>query len=124
MNKNIPAFLLTPSLIPDGEPIISLIHISKKGKSISYETSELQRQLINKTFKNYPEDFRCLLMKCCIEQLNELSFGLNARFNQRSAGIEYSTFYSKGFIKHWHKVFEELKPFFGQVKWYYKKEYF
>ncbi|MEO8854393.1 MAG: DEAD/DEAH box helicase [Ginsengibacter sp.] len=122
MNKNIPALLLTPSLITGGTAVISFINIIKKGKSVNYETTELKRNLINKTFKNYSPFFKGSLMKCCIEELEELSFNLETNFSRRSAGIDHDTFYSKAFIKHWHKIFEELRPYFHEVKWYYKKE--
>ena len=121
-NNTLPAFLLTPWLIPEGEPSISMLKIIRKGKTVDFTTNKLTRSLISKEFKNYPLSLQEILMDCSPEAVVETSSNLNQRYGSQKAGIEYDDFFYKGIIIYWHKIFEALKPFFHLAKWYYKKE--
>ncbi|MEO9144378.1 MAG: DEAD/DEAH box helicase [Ginsengibacter sp.] len=121
MNKGLPTLLLAPRLITNGEAVISLLHIIRKNQSINITNERLTHAVIRKEFKNYPGPLENLLMKGSVEELEEQSNEMRRRYVQKKAGVGLDVFRSKIFVNYWHKIFEELRPYFSLIKWYYQK---
>lgn len=123
MNNNVlPTFLLTPWLIPKGQPPISLLKIIRKGKAVDFTTKELGDKLISKELRNYPLSFQDILFDCYPIVMKEKSREISLRYEPLKNRVSYDDFFNKEMIAYWHKIFESLKPFFHLIKWYHKKE--
>ncbi len=121
MNKDFPTLLLAPWSIATRELPVSLLHIVKKDKSVNFSTSNFKRSVITKEFHGAPKPLKDLLLKCCAEDIGEFAAHLKKLLETKEAKSKEAEF-SKSLIRHWHKIFSELKPFFPLLKWYHKKE--
>ncbi len=113
--------LLSPRIMAEGKPAVSLLKIGKKDKTISYSTAELEWSLVRKHFRDYPKPARDILMNCCMEALGETHTGIQKAFELRRNEEAFDVFSGKNFIKHWHRMLEGFQPYFPLIKWYHQK---
>ena len=81
MGKNVrTVLLLSPWIIPEGKPAVSLLKIEKKDKATSYSTAALEWSVVRKHFRDYPKPVRDILMNCCTEALAETRSAIKKTF--------------------------------------------
>ncbi|MBX3256689.1 MAG: DEAD/DEAH box helicase [Chitinophagaceae bacterium] len=119
--KTLPVLLLSPWLIGEGSPAISLLRIVKKDKLVSYSTNDLAWPLVRKEFRDFPRPAKDILMDCCAEALEETRQHIRQRHALQRGVIDFDLFLTKNIIQHWYKMLEGFKPYLSLVKWYYRK---
>ncbi len=121
-SKQLPVLLLSPWLINEASPAISMLHIVKKDKLVNYSTDDFEWSLIRREFKEFPKPARDILMDCCEEALVEQKQHIKHRHSIQRTDVEWKPFFQKNIIAYWHKTIDSLKPYFKLVKWYHKKQ--
>ncbi|MFT3703960.1 MAG: SNF2-related protein [Agriterribacter sp.] len=121
-NKQLPVLLLSPWLISEGSPVISMLKIERKDKLINYSADNLEWPLVRREFKEFPKPARDILMDCCEEAIVEQKQHIKHRHSIQRTDADWNLFFRKNIIAYWHKAIESLKPYFQLVKWYHKKE--
>ncbi|HRN55895.1 MAG TPA: DEAD/DEAH box helicase, partial [Agriterribacter sp.] len=122
MEKNERAvLLLSPWMIPEGRPAVSLLKINKKDKAINYSTVILEWPVVRKVFRDHPKPAKDLLMNCCAEALSETHAAVKKTFGLKSNKEAFDVFSSKSYLKYWHKILEAFQPYFPLIKWYHQK---
>ncbi|MGN6437767.1 MAG: DEAD/DEAH box helicase [Agriterribacter sp.] len=119
--KTLPVLLLSPWLMGEGVPAVSMLSIVKKDKLVSYSTNNLEWPLVRREFKEFPKPARDILMDCCAEALAETKQHIKQRHALQRSNIAFETFFAKDIVKHWHKMLDGFKPYLPLVKWYYRK---
>ena len=123
MDKNVrTVLLLSPWIIPEGKPALSLLKIEKKDKAISYNTVILEWSVVRRAFRDYPKPLRDMLMNCCMEALAETHAAIRKTFALKSDEEAFDKFSSKSHIKYWHKMLNAVQPYFPLIKWYHQKQ--
>ncbi|HRP57181.1 DEAD/DEAH box helicase [Agriterribacter sp.] len=112
--------LLSPWIMADGKPAVSLLKIGKKDKAISYSTAVLEWSLVRKHFRDYPKPVRDILMNCCMEALDETLSGIKKAFELKRNEEAFDEFCRKNLIKYWHRMLEAFQPYFPLIKWYHQ----
>lgn len=123
MGKNVrTVLLLSPWIIPEGKPAVSLLKIEKKDKATSYSTAALEWSVVRKHFRDYPKPLRDILMNCCTEALAETRSAIKKTFALKRNDEAFDVFSGKNFVKYWHKILDAFQPYFPLIKWYHQKQ--
>lgn len=123
MENNVRAvLLLSPWIIPEGKPGLSVLKIEKKNKAISYSTVILEWTVVRKAFRDYPKPARDILMNCCVEALAETHAAIKKTFALKRNEEGFDDFSSKSYIKYWHRILDAFQPYFSLIKWYHQKQ--
>ncbi len=114
------AILLSPHELDLHYALLELLYIQKSGKGINYTLFYLHNKELNKYYSHLPQQVK--------DALYNFSPNAYAAFHQRLMKLFLSKKLSEAdelqirtsTLRHFHSLFERLKPFAHLLKWYHK----
>ncbi len=117
--ENKVAILLCPHELNNNK-LLESINIKKSAQSINYEVSRLDAKELSKNYSHLPTFARELLLQFTPEAFALVQLKLRQPFAKQKAGKFDEILIRKRVLRHFHQLFEKLKPFTHLLKWYHK----
>jgi SNF2 family DNA or RNA helicase len=114
------AVLLTPGELDKKYRIINSLHVHKSGKGITYRTIDLHKKELNKNYGYLPAFAKDLFFYFSPDAFAAFEQKLNEPLFNKKASRDEAVLIKTATIRHFHQLFERLKPFTQLVKWYHK----
>lgn len=114
------ALLFTPEELHRNYQVLQSLQITKSAKGINYDLGDLSRHEVYKHFPSLSQDAKVLLLKFQGEAIGELKQSTEQKFAKQKAGISGQQFLTNALHRHFHQLFQDLRPHFDQIKWYHK----
>ncbi len=112
--------LLVPGNLATVEPLLELMLISKKAKSIDYKVFSLERKIVQHRYSYLPEAVLNFLYPFCVEGLHRNTQQAKEKLKLQRAGINRDQFLYNARLRYLSEAFEGFKPFYKLVSWYHK----
>ncbi|MDB5247480.1 MAG: helicase [Segetibacter sp.] len=114
------AVLLSPHELGTKYRLLESLHIQKSSKGIDYELYDLHTKELNKQYAHLPSVARDLLFYFCPEAYVSFQNKLRQPLLSTKASREQGILIQTATLRHFHQLFDKLKPFAHLVKWYHK----
>ncbi len=114
------AVLLSPHELGTKYRLLESLHIQKSEKGINYELVDLLNKELNKHYAYLPTHAKELLFQFNPEAVSALQFKFQQSLSNKKAADYENTLITTVTIRHFHQVFDRLKPFASLIKWYHK----
>ena len=114
--------LFVPKELSGNLNVIQSLHIHKSVKGINYEATDISRQELRNHYPQLPENATGAIISFQPEALSEVQQTLEQKFRKQRAGISSKQLLHNAMMRHLHQLFESLKSFCPQIKWYHKKQ--
>ena len=112
--------LLSPGRLHKDYAVLSSLHIRKSATKTEFDEAVLDRSEINKYYGEYDKEIKGILNWFNEDGYQRIKEEIKKKFTLQKAGIPYSQYYENAFNRRVHELFERLKPFITQLKWYDK----
>jgi SNF2 family DNA or RNA helicase len=117
------ALLLSPHRLLDNKGLIQILQIIKGNNgAMRYEAGEVNMSDVRALFPGLPKGMVSLFREFTLEGKEEAVKEIKQRHTKQKAGIAYGEYLRIALLRHYHQLFEQLKPFASLVKWYYTKQ--
>jgi superfamily II DNA or RNA helicase len=100
--------------------VLHLLHIRKEEGKIDYTLSAISRSDVARHFDSLAEEAKTMLLRFKPDSLAAFEKETEQRGKKQKAGISLSSFVAQSLLRQVHKQFEELKPFYHQLRCYHK----
>ena len=114
--------LLSPHEIGQKFKILDSLHIHKTPAGIDYETLWLQTKELKKNYAHIPEQAKDLLYQFSPDSYALFSQKLRLPLLNKKANKSEEILINNATLRHFHQLFERLKPFSKVLKWYHKTQ--
>lgn len=112
--------LFTPGDLLKKFAALSLLHIQKAGGKIDYTVTAISRKEVHRHFASLPDAARSGLLKFAPEQIAAVQKETTLRLKKQMAGVSGPAFLTQSVQRYLHQQFQELRPFFAQLKCYHQ----
>lgn len=112
--------LFVPDELLKNYAVLRLLHIQKKDGKLDYILSDISRKALQQHFETLADSARLLLQKFQPDQVAGMVKETELRCKKQRAGIALPVFLSQTILRFFHQQFQELRPFFSNIKFYHK----
>lgn len=113
-------FLFLPAELNRNYDVLQLLLIQKMDKGINYAIADINRKDLKQHFDSLPGVAHSLLLQFEPASLNNTKKEIELRYKKQKAGVAFPQFFALSMQRQLHQQFNELKPYFDQVKCYHK----
>ncbi|MFT3935216.1 MAG: DEAD/DEAH box helicase [Chitinophagaceae bacterium] len=114
--------LLAPHrLLLDHLPLIAL-QINKTAININYSEKEFSHSLLRDNLNYIPKEAKSVLSWFSKSGIGTISSEIKTKFTLNKAGLPYQQYFKSAMLTRLHDLFNQLKPFSSQIKFYHQQE--
>ncbi|MCW3082323.1 DEAD/DEAH box helicase [Segetibacter sp.] len=114
------AVLLSPHELGTKYRLLESLHVQKSNKGIDYDLFDLQSKELNKHYSHLPQVVRDLLQNFCPDAFNSFQYKVGKPFLDKKLTAPETALIINATRRHFHQLFDKLKPFFSLLKWYHR----
>ncbi|MCW3115381.1 MAG: helicase [Segetibacter sp.] len=114
------AVLLSPHELGTKYRLLESLHIEKSAKGIDYDLFDLQSKELNKHYSNLPQTVKDLLFCFSPDAFTHFQYKVGQPFLDKKPTSSELNLIRMTTLRHFHQLFDKLRPFFSLIKWYHK----
>ncbi|GEO11330.1 DEAD/DEAH box helicase [Segetibacter aerophilus] len=114
------AILLSPHELDSKFRLLESLHIQKSDKGIEYDLFDLHNKELNKNYLHLPEVVRDLLVHFSPDAFTKFQYKVGQPFLDKKPTDAELNLILTTTHRHFHQLFDKLKPFSGLLKWYHR----
>jgi SNF2 family DNA or RNA helicase len=118
--ENRVALLLSPQELGKKYRLVESLHIQKSSGGIDYQLFDLDNKELNKQYSQLPSSAKDLLYYFSPGAFASFHQKLKQPLYNRKANEAEEVLMRTATLRHFHQLFEKLKPFANVIKWYHK----
>ena len=114
------ALFLKPSRLRNRWSPLEAFHITRTVRGADYAKEGLDKDVVNRSFPQLPQNLRCVLEALGDEALRQAVNEATRQHAKQKAGTALSNYIERNFIRHVHQLVSQLLPFGDQLKYYHQ----
>jgi SNF2 family DNA or RNA helicase len=114
------AILLSPDELDTKYRLLESLHIQKSDKGIEYDLFDLNARELNRQYAKLPQLVRDLLVYFSPDAFAKFQYKAGYPFLDKKPSGSDSNLIRTTTVRHFHQLFDKLKPFYSLLKWYHK----
>ncbi|HEU4904371.1 MAG TPA: SNF2-related protein, partial [Flavisolibacter sp.] len=112
--------LFVPGELLKNYAVLRLLHIKKADGKLDYILSDINRKALEQHCETLAAGAKTVLQKFQPEQVSGMVKETELRCKKQRAGIALPAFLSQSVLRYFHQQFQELRPYFSNIKCYHK----
>lgn len=116
------AVVLSPYELNTKYRLLESLHIQKSNNGVEYDLFDLQNKELNRYYSHLPQPVRDLLYNFSADAFTNFQYKVGKPFLDKKPTASEIALILNATLRHFHQLFEKLRPFFNLVKWYHKKK--
>lgn len=114
------AVLLSPHELGTKHRLLESLHIQKSTKGIDYELFDLHTKELNKHYPHLPSFAKDLLYYFSSDAFATYQYKIRQPLLNKKGTTSEEALIKTATLRHFHQLFDKLKPFAHLLKWYHK----
>lgn len=114
------ALVLSPYELGTKYRLLESLHIQKSNKGIDYDLFDLLSKELNRHYSHLPQPVKDLLYQFSPDSFTNFQYKVGKPFLDKKPSTSELTLIRNATLRHFHQLFDKLKPFFSLLKWYQK----
>jgi SNF2 family DNA or RNA helicase len=116
------ALLLSPHRLTDSYILLQTLRIIKNNTSLHYEVGDMNTGEFKTLFPDWPREVQSAFREFGREAIDETRREIKQRHTKQKAGMPYEAYSRQAMLRHYHQLFERVKPYAPLTKWYHTKQ--
>lgn len=117
-----PALLLAPHRLLETSILLQTLRIIKNNTSLNYEVGDMNAGELKSMFPDWPKEVLVAFREFGREAIDETRKEIKQRHTKQKAGMPFDVYSKQALLRHYHQLFEHVKPFAPLAKWYHSKQ--
>ncbi|PZR28202.1 MAG: ATP-dependent helicase [Citrobacter freundii] len=117
-----PALLLAPHRLLETSILLQTLRIVKNNTSLNYEVGDMNVSELKSMFPDWPKEVLIAFREFGREAIDETRKEIRQRHTKQKAGMPFESYSKQALLRHYHQLFEHVKPFAPLAKWYHSKQ--
>ncbi|MCG2614972.1 DEAD/DEAH box helicase [Terrimonas sp. NA20] len=117
-----PALLLSPHRLLETSILLQTLRIIKNNTSLNYEVGDMNTGELKNLFPEWPKEVLVSFREFGREAIDETRKAIRQKHTKQKAGMPFETYSRQALLRHYHQLFEKVKPFAPLAKWYHTKQ--
>lgn len=117
-----PAILLSPHRLLETTILLQTLRIIRNNNSLNYEVGDMNAGELKNMFPEWPKEVLLAFREFGREAIDETRKAIRQKHTKQKAGMPYEAYSKQALLRHYHQLFERVKPFAPLAKWYHSKQ--
>ena len=117
-----PALLLAPHRLLETSILLQTLRIIRNNTSLNYEVGDMNAGELKSMFPDWPKEVLVAFRQFGREAIDETRKEIRQRHTKQKAGMPFDVYSRQALLRHYHQLFEQVKPFAPLAKWYHSKQ--